>query len=67
VAETAALSVCCCIAPLWRIFQECVAGREHPSHCGLGRCLQRYLSDHFPGMAAASVVGGMSFLSVQQF
>jgi hypothetical protein len=38
-----------------------VIGREHPSRCSLGRSLRHSLSHLVPGVAAASIVGGMRF------
>jgi hypothetical protein len=64
-AEAAAVAVCCYVALSRRRAVGGVAGREHPSRCSRG-ALRLFLSHLFISMTAASIVGGMRFLSIHQ-
>jgi hypothetical protein len=43
-----------------------VVRREHSSRCSLGRCLRLCLLHLVPGVATASIAGGIRLLSVHQ-
>jgi hypothetical protein len=53
------LRLCCCVALPRRIVLVWCGSREQPSRCSLWHALRLSLSYLFPGVPAASIVGGM--------